>query len=406
VRPDRTYIVTGGLGGVGLETARRLVERGARHVVLAGRSEPSGEGLDAIRRMEVGGATARALRCDVSSEQDVRRLLAEIEESLPPLGGVVHAAGVLDDGALLAQEWERFATVLAPKAHGAWILHRATRGLALDFFVLFSSASASMGSPGQANYAAANAVLDGLAAYRRARGLPALSIAWGPWADVGMAARANLSRQLEERGIARMSPADALAALDHVLDRAATGAVGAHVAVVALGDPGGNGDVAGAATAAAAARPAPAEPPDTRAAAASTPLRRELASTPANARRRLLLGHVRERALHVLGLSPDDPLDAEQPLNELGLDSLMAVELRNVLGADLGLERRLPATLVFDYPTLDALAGRLAELADVSEGNGANGAPAEALVPGLAEMSEAEAEALLEAELAGEERRA
>ena len=177
------------------------------------RSDASSGGRD--RRARSRGAHVVTLAADIAQRADVDRVLAHVAGSMPPLRGIVHAAGVLDDGVILGQTWTRLATVMAPKVRGAWNLHEATRALPLDFFVMFSSIASALGSPGQANYASANALLDALAHYRRGQGLPALSINWGPWADGGMAAGAanQISRRWSDRGLASLTPDEGLRAL-------------------------------------------------------------------------------------------------------------------------------------------------------------------------------------------------
>ena len=193
-RADATYLITGGHGGLGLAVARWLVEKGARHLVLLSRSGASSAGEEVAADLAAKGATVTTIQADVSNESDLARALSEIRNTMPPLRGVIHAAGVLDDHLLLNLDAESFRRVLAPKVLGAWNLHTLTADLPLDFFVVFSSVASVLGSPGQANYAAANAFLDGLAHDRRSQGLPCLSINWGPWAEVGMAARASSAR--------------------------------------------------------------------------------------------------------------------------------------------------------------------------------------------------------------------
>jgi acyl transferase domain-containing protein/aryl carrier-like protein len=188
IQSGETYLVTGGLGALGLEVAEWLADHGARHLVLVGRSKPSEAAQSRIRSLEKAGCKVVIRQMDVTDKASVNRLLADIHRTTAPLTGIFHAAGVLDDGILLNQDWSRFEKVLAPRALGAWNLHRATRNLELRFFVLFSSAVSVFGSAGQANYAAANAYLDALAQYRTNAGLPGLSIAWGPWLKSGMAA--------------------------------------------------------------------------------------------------------------------------------------------------------------------------------------------------------------------------
>ena len=189
LRPDASYLITGGTGALGLQVAAWMVAQGARELVLVGRREPGEEALAAIRALEGAGARIRLRQADVSRREDVERLIHEIGRSGKPLKGILHAAGVLDDGVLAKQNWSRFETVMAPKMEGAWHLHELTAGLDLDFFFLFSSLASLLGAAGQANYAAANAFLDGLAHYRWSLGLPAMSINWGPWQGGGMAAR-------------------------------------------------------------------------------------------------------------------------------------------------------------------------------------------------------------------------
>jgi acyl carrier protein len=166
-----------------------MVQEGARHLVLVGRSVPSPEAQAALETLHGAGATVVAAQADVACAEQIGAVIADVKSSMPPLRGIVHAAGVLDDAAFLQQSRERLRKVMAPKVEGAWNLHTATLDTPLDFFVLYSSVTAVHGTPGQANYAAANAFLDALAHFRRAQRLPAVSINWGPWAEVGMAAR-------------------------------------------------------------------------------------------------------------------------------------------------------------------------------------------------------------------------
>jgi myxalamid-type polyketide synthase MxaB len=219
IHADATYLVTGGLGGLGLAVSRGLVERGARSLVLVGRSAPTESARAVLGELESSGARVVVFQGDVASPGDVRRLLEEITASMLPLRGVIHAAGVLDDAPLVKQDWERFRKVMMPKVDGAWNLHVQTEATPLDFFVLFSSVASVLGSPGQANYASANAFLDGLAQVRRARNLAGTSINWGPWAEVGMAASQTerAQRRLQEQGFDAIAPADGLRALDAVL---------------------------------------------------------------------------------------------------------------------------------------------------------------------------------------------
>jgi len=353
-RSEATYLVTGGLGGLGLLLARWMVDRGARHLVLLGRSSPSAAALETMSELEKAGAQVAVFPADVSRQQDVARVLQEMGAPMPPLGGIFHCAGLLDDGVLLRQDWASFARVMAAKVSGAWNLHVLTKDMPLDFFVLFSSIASLLGSPGQGNHAAANAFLDALAHHRHAHGLAALSINWGGWAEVGAAARRNERTPI---GMDTIPPQKGLQALEQALQQ---GCVQVGVMPVnwqefsqqlsarsipplltALVRESGQG--AGAAK--------PATPP--------SELLQQLQEAAPSERRALLLSHVRNQATRVLGIDTSTPLDARQPLNEVGLDSLMAIELRNALGIAAG--RTLPATLLFDYPTVESLTDYLAK---------------------------------------------
>jgi acyl transferase domain-containing protein/acyl carrier protein len=197
LQADSTYLITGGTGGLGLKIAEWMAQQGARHLVLLSRSEPSPLAISMVDQMRHEGIEVVYARADVSDPAQLRIVFDNIERSMPVLRGVIHAAGVLDDGSLLNINTERMKKVMAPKVDGTWNLHNITLHLHLDFFVLFSSAVSVLGSPGQGNYAAASSYLDAMAHYRRNLGLPAISINWGPWAEVGLAAEAT--EKLQER---------------------------------------------------------------------------------------------------------------------------------------------------------------------------------------------------------------
>ena len=213
-----TYLVAGGLGGLGVEVARWLVDRGARHVVLTARGECPDRARPAIEKMRAAGARILVRRVDVSAREEMSALFSEIARDLPPLRGVIHAAGALADGALLQQSWDRFERVMAAKVGGTWILHELTARLPLDFLVLFSSIASVLGAAGQANHAAANAFEDALARDRRLHGLPAVSINWGAWSEVGSATGDELSRRRAAMGIGSFSTAQGLALFERILN--------------------------------------------------------------------------------------------------------------------------------------------------------------------------------------------
>jgi len=210
VRADGSYLITGGLGALGLELAQWLARRGAKHLLLMGRSEPKGPAIDVLERLRAQGVSVQLLKADVADEAQVTQALNAVLVSAPPLRGVFHAAGLLDDAALLQLDQAKLRRVLAPKVAGTWNLHRATLNQPLDHFVLFSSIACLFGSPGQGNYAAGNAFLDGTAQYRAGRGLPVLSINWGPWAESGMAARNADESRLTAMGMGLLPPQPAM----------------------------------------------------------------------------------------------------------------------------------------------------------------------------------------------------
>ena len=216
-----TYLITGGLGALGLHTAKWMVEKGARHLVLTGRKQPSAKVQQTIEELQKAGAQVLVLCGDISQEEDATKILESIEASLPTLRGVIHAAGVLDDGLLQQMSWEQFIRVMAPKVEGAWHLHSLTQNLPLDFFVCFSSMASLLGSPGQGNYAAANAFMDALVHHRRGMGLPGLSINWGPWAQAGMAANLDSRHQgrMVAKGIMTLSSEQGLQVLGQLLEQ-------------------------------------------------------------------------------------------------------------------------------------------------------------------------------------------
>lgn len=199
LREDATYLITGGLGGLGLKLAQWLVNRGARHLLLLGRSGVTDQSRAQVEALKRPGVEIAVRKCDVGNRAEIAAVLTRAGQEMPPLGGIFHLAGMLDDGVLREQNRERFDRVMSAKVHGAWHLHELTldRGTwysgSLDLFVLFSSAAAILGSPGQGNYASANAFLDALAHHRRGLKLPALSVNWGSWDEVGMAARLKQS---------------------------------------------------------------------------------------------------------------------------------------------------------------------------------------------------------------------
>ncbi|WP_031467181.1 type I polyketide synthase [Sciscionella sediminilitoris] len=354
-QPHETVLITGGTGGLGAMLARHLItEHGVGNLILTSRRGPDAPGAaELAAELTELGASVRVAACDSSDREAVAALLAGIPAE-HPLTGVVHAAGVLDDGPIEMLSPERMERVFAPKADAAWQLHELTADLPLRWFVNFSSAAGVLGNPGQGNYAAANAFLDGLAVHRRAEGRAAQSIAWGLWSggmrgELGDAGEERMRRSgfppIEgEEGLAMF---DRAVGLDHAvllglkLDRATVRASEAPISPLIRALVGGS--------ARAKARTATAEQ--------AGELRRSLAALPGAEQEELLLDLVRREVALVLGHGDPSGIAASRAFSEIGFDSLTAVELRNRLNAASGL--RLPATLVFDHPTPAALSSYL-----------------------------------------------
>jgi acyl transferase domain-containing protein/acyl-CoA synthetase (AMP-forming)/AMP-acid ligase II/acyl carrier protein len=359
MRADATYLITGGHGGLGLAVARWLVEKGARHLVLLSRSGVSSASEDVTRELAAKGATVATIQADISNESDLARALSEIRDTMPPLRGLIHAAGILDDHLLLNLDSESFRRVLAPKVLGAWNLHTLTADLPLDFFVAFSSVASVLGSPGQGNYAAANAFLDGLAHDRRSHGLPCLSINWGPWAEVGMAARASRSRGTASRVMHPLAPTQALAALDRLFEKGgAAQAVAMSVDWTLLAN-SFNGQQPPALISdliREKARPASAKAARESGPRLST---QELMAAPQARRHAMLLAHVQRNLARVMALDAPE-LDPEESMSNLGLDSLMALELQHSLEESFG--TKLPIELLMGMPSLSEFVTRLLDI--------------------------------------------
>jgi acyl transferase domain-containing protein/acyl carrier protein len=389
-RPDAGYLITGGLGGIGLHVAEWMVENGARHLALAGRSAPSPDAHRVIARLEAAGARVRTFRADLSRDEDAARLVQAFGAGEPPLRGVFHAAAALDDALLLDVDLRRWPDVMAAKAYGAWRLHRLTEDAGLDCFVLFSSIAAVLPQPGHGSYAAANAFLDGLARHRRTRGLAGLSVNWGGWRGTGLARTTGADRSMAEyaaRGLQPFSPRQGVEAIGALLHRDATGALVTPIDWRTL----------------AAAYGREGVPPMlqdllarnvSREAETLADAKRDIRSAPPEMRRDALETHLCGELSSVLRLSVDR-IDRKKRLGAMGLDSLMAVAFVRRLSASLGV--LIPATAAFNYPTIEALAGHVAarmglELEAVTQPAAATGAARTVEVDGAIDaLSEEEA---------------
>ena len=373
-RGDRSYLVTGGLGALGLHTAAYLAQLGAGDIVLTSRRGPDAEAGRAIEAiMERFHCRVHVVTADVGVESEVAELLAHIRRELPPLAGIAHLAGVLDDALLPQQSLERFQATLGPKAYGAHHLHLLTKDDDLDFFVLFSSASAVLGSPSQSNYASANALLDGLVAHRRSQGLPATAANFGPWGRGGMASSQAALANLSAQGMMPLEPSAALAALSEVVrhgtaqatvlkanwQRTAKMLGGIRPPLLDQVLPTGDGAVAG-----------------------DSELLRQLEETPVAQRAAFITEFLQKEVQGFLRLA--QPPAASSRFLDLGTDSLMAVGLRNRLFGQFGGKFDISPTAVFDYPTLGELAEHL-----VSQLPDADAAASEGADPGEPETADA-----------------
>jgi polyketide synthase 12/epothilone polyketide synthase D len=350
---DATYLIAGGLGGFGLAVARWMVERGARHLMLLGRrGVHSPEGQRAIAELEQLGACIHVRQADITREADVAAVLAEIDRTGPTLRGVMHAAMVLEDCLLLNLDRELMQRVLAPKVEGAWNLHRQTLGRPLDFFILFSSLSSVFGHAGQGNYAAANSFLDAFAWYRRAKGLPALTVNWGYLGEVGyLAERPQLGARLERQGVQSFTVRQALTLLERAMRRQAIQISVMRVNWASWRGLGVTGRVSPRFAhllrqSEAATASTPQSLPTCDAIRAAAP----------EARLALLDTLIRDKVARVLGTSIDQ-LDRDKPLLNLGIDSLMAVELRNWVEQELHVS--VPIMELMRSPSLARLTDEL-----------------------------------------------
>ncbi|NEO35907.1 MAG: SDR family NAD(P)-dependent oxidoreductase [Moorea sp. SIOASIH] len=354
VKETGSYLITGGLGALGLEVAQWLVEKGAQHLVLTSRRKPNQEAQRVLDQMHHLGVNIKVVQADVARSDDVARLLVETQESMRSLRGIIHAAGVLDDGVLIEQSWERFEKVMLPKVAGSWNLHQLSKHLPLDFFVCFSSVASLLGSPGQGNYAAANAFMDGLVYHRRAMGLPGLSINWGPWSTAGMAV--NLDSRYQNRmvamGISHLTSEQGLEILGQLLEQSLpqVGVLPVEWSVFQEQFSFGN------------QMPLLSELLITESESTKTKepeLLERLESASECDRQNILITHIQTEVAQVLGLDSSDLLDPDRGFVDMGMDSLMALELKNRLQNNLGIP--LAATLAIEYSTIQTLSKYLAE---------------------------------------------
>ena len=378
LREDRTYLVTGGLGGIGCAVAEWLADRGAGVIVLNGRRDPDPEAVQVIEAIRQRGIRVEVEIADMTDTEAIDRMLTRMDANLPPLAGVIHSVGVLSDAALTNQSWETFEHVLSPKIVGAWHLHRATMDRDLDMFLIFTSRVGVVGNPGQANHAAANAFLDQLAAHRRALGLPGQSIAWGAWTEIGEAAeqRERIEQQRAALGGRWFTPQQGLKAMEKLVRQDTTTSV-----VMAV-----DWDVFEKAV-----RDKPPLLEEILSSVADDSVedtdqpedllaRLRGAVAPEREREEALVSFLQRELQAVLRLST-----APSPtvgFFDLGMDSLMAVEFRNRLNRAFAGEYTASNTVVFDYPDIASLANHIsAELGVVGGTDEVDAQPSSEPVP-------------------------
>jgi acyl transferase domain-containing protein/surfactin synthase thioesterase subunit/acyl carrier protein len=352
-RQEATYLISGGLGSLGLKVAEWMVDRGARGVVLTSRSGANDKAAETVREFEKKGVRVVVAVCDITKEAEVARILNEIRATMPPLRGVFHCAGMLDDGILDQMDWDRFSAVTVPKVMGSWLLHRGTLGDELDYFVLFSSILSLMGSPGQSNYTAANAFLDALTEHRQAAGLPAVTLNWGPWAESGLATVSGDRGQAiwKARGTRYIPPDGGIEVLEHILRR------GVGHAAVTITDwraflqqfsgPVPFYEELGKSVGSAAKRTGSMGDPGIA--------RAQIDAAQGAERRKLIVELMRREAADLLG--GGTLIDPDRPLRELGLDSLMSVGLVNRLEPALGVV--VPMAKLLKGPSVEELVDAL-----------------------------------------------
>ncbi|MDP8241218.1 MAG: SDR family NAD(P)-dependent oxidoreductase [Candidatus Hatepunaea meridiana] len=349
---DASYMITGGTGGLGLTLVDWMVEKGAGKIILTDIKNEDDIDLD-LKELAKGEKTEIIyIRCNVSDEGEVKDLFEQIKSVNPPLKGVFHLAGVVDDGVIQEQTMEKFRRVLAPKANGAFYLHQATEAMDLDYFVMFSSIASVMGSPGQANYSSANRFLDSLAEYRRQKELPAISVNWGPWKDVGMAVVSDKrGKRIEEMGVSSLSAYASTTVLEKILMDNLNGVTVTSINwqkyIQILNEKEKQGFYSNF------QQIIQESDHQEKEAKSDYRLKEILVDTLPKLRHSVLTENVIQIASDVIGYADEDGLEDDQPLTDQGFDSLSAVELRNQLGQAIGTS--LPVSLLFDYPTVQKI---------------------------------------------------
>jgi acyl transferase domain-containing protein/short-subunit dehydrogenase/acyl carrier protein len=345
IKTNATYLITGGLGALGLLSAKWLVSSGCKNLVLIGRNNKKPDAKNQINALKKQGIQILEEQIDVSDKESLSTLFYKIQKDMPPLKGIIHAVGTLDDGILIQQNWSRFKKVMSAKVSGSWNIHQLTQNISLDFFVMFSSAASLTGNKGQVNYAAANAFMDGLAYYRRSKGLPATSINWGPW-DAGMAAvDQKVKNKIFSQGFQLIQPEMGLEALNQVIweNRVQTGIMNFDLNVFLNRYPI---EKVGFFSHFVHSK-------EQVKSKEKNGLLDQLKNALPEQRSSILLSLLQDLANEVAGYE----ISVDQPLMEQDFDSLMAVELRNSLNKKI--DKSLPVSIFFDYPSLEMVVDYL-----------------------------------------------
>ena len=377
-----TYLITGGIGAIGLQVAHWLASQGVEHLVLLGRSEVKGKLKVSLQKLQ-DSTQVTIIKADVADYKQLKNLFQQIESTLPPLKGIVHCAGTIDDGTLLQQNWQKFQNVLAAKVQGAWNLHLVSQKYSLDRFILFSSAASLLGSTAQANYCAANAFLDTLAHARQAQGFPAVSLNWGAWEDTGLAATNRTFNNLQQEGINNINPQECIDLLQELLIQTTP-----QIAIITID--WSQWQASNHVT------PYYRDLVNNKIVDSKNNYKQQLLNTNSQQRKQLIIEQISNQVAKILGISNINSIDRDLGFTELGLDSLGSVELRNKLQTNYDV--KLSASITFNYPTIKELADYLFSILFVEDEKIANN-NCQSKVNELNTISETEAEELLLTEL-------
>jgi myxalamid-type polyketide synthase MxaB len=346
---ESTSLITGGFGGLGLKVAKWLMNKGCRNIVLCGRSKPSAEATNILNKMKKNGVNIISSFGNIADKDYVNHTIAKVKHSCPPLKGIIHAAGITEDAVTTRQNYNSFERVMLSKIEGSWNLHMATKDLSLDFFVSFSSFVSIIGWPGQGNYAAANAFMDTLMHYRKQSGLPATTINWGPWAEIGMAARMNkhLRDKFHAKGIISLGHENALSAMEKILNEGISQRI-----VLDLDWAKYDSDLPFFESFNLKPKTEKTDHKEIE-----KPFINQLTNAMPGEAKKMLISYIRSKLSAILGIKNPEEIHFRERLFDVGMDSLMAIELKNILESDLGYSFR--NSLLFDYPTLESLIEHL-----------------------------------------------